>query len=211
MFRRLKNLIRESKPQRPAAGPTVKVPPLCILERAHTTRRAAGVPDPGCLLFIPFAVIQETVQVMQRFGREKRECYVWWGGYRQPGQSSAQIVTTIYPDVDTEYGRIHLAQQDLSVLQERLRKLDQVLLVELHTHPPMAGGQNEVDAAHPAAPYSGFISVVVPDFGFVNLADLRDSHVYEYIAENRWRTLDRLEIAERFVVDPTAVRVSRHD
>ena len=30
---------------------------------------------------------------------------------------------------------------------------DQVLIAELHTHPPGAGGQNEVVAAYDAVPY----------------------------------------------------------
>ena len=152
---------------------------------------------------MPLAVMKETDAVMRRFGRENRECYVWWGGYYAGGDG--QVVTAIWPEVHTEYGRIHLANQQLGILGGLLRRLDQILLVELHTHPPGAGGQNEVDAANAAATYPGFISIVVPDFAAPNLWDLRNTYVYEYIENDQWRNLSREDIEWKFVVEPQGI------
>jgi hypothetical protein len=137
---------------------------------------------------------------MRRCGDEERECYAWWSGYFI-GDGNAQIVTALYPDIHTEFGHVHLGLPELTAMHEVLRELDQVLLVELHTHPPGAGGQNDVDATHPAATYPGFISIVVPDFASPYLHDLRATYVYEYEAENRWRTLGPGEIEARFVIE----------
>jgi hypothetical protein len=143
---------------------------------------------------------------MQRFGRERRECYVWWGGYFM--DEGAQICTALVPDVPTEFGCVHLDNATLATLHTRLRGLDQVLIAELHTHPPGAGGQNEVDAAHPAATYNGFTSIVVPDFAFPLFHDLRDAFVYEYAHGGGWTELSRDEVQARFVVEETCLCVA---
>lgn len=149
---------------------------------------------------------------MRRLGQEKRECYVWWGGYFT-SHGDGQVVTALCPEVHTEFGRVHLGMRDLTALHSRLRALDQVLLAELHTHPPGARGQNEVDAAYPAATYPGFISMVVPDFASPCFHDLRTAYVYEYLGSVRWRQLEPNEIADYFVIEESflAVKVSEWD
>jgi len=137
---------------------------------------------------------------MRQFGKEKRECYVWWGGYFT-SDGDAQVVTALCPNIPSKFGCIRLGIKELTLLHSRLRTLDQVLLVELHTHPPGAGGQNSVDAAHPAAPYRGFVSVVVPNFAFPQFYDLRKTHVYEYLDSGEWRQLEPREVQGRFVVE----------
>jgi hypothetical protein len=137
---------------------------------------------------------------MRRFGEEQRECYVWWGGYFTT-EGDGQVLTALCPAIQTDFGHIHLDNRELTALHTRLRALDQVLLAELHTHPPGAGGQNEVDAAHPAATYPGFISVVVPNFACPRFYDLRKTYVYAYMGAGRWRQLDPQEIEHRFVVE----------
>ena len=171
--------------------------------RSPYRRRTRAVPEQTETFFIPRSVIEATSDTMRRFGRERRECYVWWGGYFS-SDGSAQVLTAIYPDMPTDYGRIRLGREEFGTLQRELRQLDQALIVELHTHPPGAGGQNAVDAAHAAAPYAGFISIVVPEFGFVDLVDLTCCYVYEYVSKNEWCELDPSEVSKRFVVDDTA-------
>lgn len=170
------------------------------------SRRRRPVPDHIGRFYIPQAVLQATDHTMRRFGQERRECYVWWGGYFTAG--NAQVVTALWPEVATDYGRIHLTYRELSRLQTELRQLDQVLLVELHTHPPGGGGQNEVDAAHPAATYRGFVTVVVPDFAHPRFRHPREAHVYEYLGQGKWRQLSSAEVDERFVIEPTSLAVS---
>lgn len=169
-------------------------------------RRRRPVPDRIERYYVPLPVLEATDRVMRRFGREKRECYVWWGGYFT-ASGDAQILTAICPELRTDYGRVHMETTELVALHEQLRTLDQVLLAELHTHPPDCGGQNDVDAAHAAATYRGFITVVVPDFAFPLFHDLRTTYVYEYLAENDWRQLEAAEIGARFVVEESFVSV----
>lgn len=182
---------------------TEPYPAAAPYEPSGRARRRRSLPDQIGRIYVPLSVIKETDSVMRRFGRERRECYVWWGGYYADGDG--QVISAIWPEVQTDFGRIHLTNQQLGILNAQLRKFDQVLLVELHTHPPGGGGQNEVDAANAAATYPGFVSIVVPNFGFPRVWDLRETHVYEYISKNQWRTLLREEIQEKFVIEPQSI------
>ncbi len=168
-------------------------------------RRRTPVPDRIERFYVPLPVLQTTSRFMGRFAQEERECYVWWGGYFT--EKGGQVVTALCPEIKTQFGHIRLGTKELMALHSELRRLDQILLVELHSHPPGGGGQNEVDAAHPAATYPGFITVVVPDFGLPCFYDLSESHVYEYVHANRWRQLMQPEIRDRFVIEEASVLV----
>jgi len=192
----------ERRPKRKAAPyPTARP-----YESPLAGRRRRPIPDTIRRYYVPMSVLQATDHVMRQFGRQNRECYVWWGGYFT-NEAEGQVLSAIYPRARTSFGRVQLKLPTLEKMQSVLRRRDQVLLVELHTHPPGAGGQNEVDAAHPAAPYPGFISVVVPDFAFPHFYDLRETYVYEYQGNLRWRELQRSEIEERFVIEEGAFLV----
>lgn len=170
-------------------------------------RRRCAPPDTIRRVCVPQPVVKATSDVMGRIGREQRECYVWWGGWFS-SNGLAQVATAYFPTVQTAFGRVAFGTEDFYRLHEQLRRRDQVLIAELHTHPPGAGGQNEVDAAHAAAPYPGFITVVVPDFAHPHFHDLRDCYVYEYIAANKWNQLSPDEIQAKFVIEETFVTVS---
>lgn len=162
-------------------------------------RRRQPVPSSVTRIVLPTRVLAETDVVMRRFGVENRECYVWWGGYFL-ADGVAHIVSAVYPEVVTHYGRIHLRRRELSALHARLRTLDLVLVTELHTHPPGAGGQNDIDAANAAANYRGFTSIVVPDFAFPRFRDPREAYVYRYEQGGEWTELTHQEIGQLFVV-----------
>jgi hypothetical protein len=192
--------------RRPVAQRSESYPARAPHRTSAGPRRRIRIPDVIQRYYVPLAVMQASDQFMRQFGREQRECYVWWGGYFT-GNGNAQVVTALCPNLKTDYGHIRLGTLQLSALHSKLRELDQVLLVELHSHPPGADGQNTVDAAHPAVAYRGFVSIVVPDFGFPRFCDLTQSYVYEYVLASRWRQLTRSEIDSRFVIEDAVLLV----
>lgn len=181
--------------------------PVCRpYSSSHGKRRQRPIPQRIGRYYVPLPVLEATNRFIHRFAKEERECYVWWGGYFT-SDGEGQVLTALCLKIHSDFGRIHLDNKELTALHLQLRRLDQILLVELHTHPPGAGGQNAVDAAHPAANYSGFIAMVVPDFGLPSLYDLRDVYVYEYIHSGRWRQLERAEIQDRFAIEESSIAV----
>lgn len=171
-------------------------------------RRRRPVPDRVGHVYVPLGVLEATSWVMRRFGHEHRECYAWWGGSFTPA-GDAQVATAYCPEIQTDYGRIHLDVNDFAALHAQLRARDQVLIAELHTHPPGAGGQNEVDAAHPAATYPGFLSIVVPEFAYPHLHDLRRCYVYAYTGNGSWTELSEEQIERKFTVEEPLTLVPR--
>lgn len=91
----------------------------------------------------------------------------------------------------------------LTALDER----DLVPIVQLHSHPRQAF-LSETDAIRPLVAVPGFISVVIPDFGFVDLADIGFWSAHEYRSCGQWRELDRRERARRFIIDDSMIRVA---
>jgi hypothetical protein len=76
-------------------------------------RRRRAIPDTIQRYYIPISVLQATDRVMRRFGKEKRECYVWWGGYFT-GEGDGQVLTAIWPETRTDFGRIHFGTRELT-------------------------------------------------------------------------------------------------
>jgi hypothetical protein len=181
-------------------------PTTAPYDAAAIGRRRQNVPDRIERVFVPLSVLQATSDVMRAIGHEEREAYVWWGGYFTPSDF-AQVTTAYVPGIHTAYGRVAFSTGEYHLLHKELRSRDQALVAELHTHPPGAGGQNEVDAAHAAAPYPGFISIVVPSFAFPHFHDPRQTYVYEYVADNDWKELSPEEIQAKIVIEDTLITV----
>lgn len=156
--------------------------------------------------YVPFSVLKATNDAFKIFGNRRAEGYVWWSGYIV-NSDMAQICTAVYPNVRTRYGCVHLDRKALSAMHKKLIELDQIILVELHTHPPGAGGQNAVDAANTVLYYMGFKTIVVPDFGLPLFYDLRRCYVYSYIDNGRWHEMNEDEISDYFVIDETCSEV----
>lgn len=156
--------------------------------------------------YLPFSVLKSTNDVFKTYAKRKAEAYAWWAGYIFNGDT-AQICTVLYPNIKTSHGHIHLDRNILGSMHRRLIDLDQILLIELHTHPPGAGGQNDVDAANSTLFYKGYKAIVVPDFGLPNFYDLRRCHIYSYVGNSRWHKMEIHEIANSFIFDETCSEV----
>lgn len=169
-------------------------------------RRARPHPGRFSRFFVPRSVIDASDEIFREHRDEERECFLIWGGYPD-GLGGATIASVIHPAVRSHYGRVALDRRTVHRVMECLRQRDQVLVAELHTHPPGAGGQNESDAGHTMSCHDGSIAVVVPDFGGPRFADLVGSFVYEYRTPQGWEGLGHAEVAERFLIDETLFRV----
>jgi hypothetical protein len=90
----------------------------------------------------------------------------------------------------------------LSTLDER----DLVPILQVHSH-PRAAFLSETDAIRPLVAVPGFISVVIPDFGFVDLTDVSLWSVHQYLGPQAWRELAADEREARFIIDDSVIRV----
>jgi hypothetical protein len=171
-----------------------------------TGRRKRIPSNPIQRYFIPLSLMEATDKVFRKFMARNTEGYAWWTGYLNL-DLEAQVCGVLYPEAKTQYGRVYLNRKMMSAMHRKLIELDQILLAELHTHPPGAGGQNEVDAYNAAIFYPGFITIVVPNFARPRFYDLRDSFIYEYECSGTWRKLEKSEILKRFIIEESLVEV----
>jgi hypothetical protein len=157
--------------------------------------------------YIPLSVMEGTNKIFRNFGIRHSEGYAWWTGYIN-SESEAQVCTVLYPAIKTNYGCVRLDRNMLTIMHRQLIGMDQILLIELHTHPPGAGGQNHVDADNAACYYPGFISIVVPDFGAPRFYDLRNCYVYSYVDKGVWDELSPKVISQRFFIEENVIEVN---
>jgi hypothetical protein len=156
-------------------------------------------------LFIPSLVIDQTEAMLRRHGHCGEEGIGLWAGTLAGGDGF--VSTLILPGV-AEHGRFHgeLSADTIAAVLERLDELDLVPLCQIHSH-PRAAFLSDTDAERPALAVPGFISVVVPSFGFVDIADIETWAAYEYLGPGRWHELDPDERGERLIVDPSLLAI----
>lgn len=155
-------------------------------------------------VFIPSLIIDQTELVLRQAGAHGDEGFAIWAGTLSGGE--AHVSTLVVPRASggPTHGEISAATTAsvLIGLDER----DLVPVVQLHTHPRKAFLSDE-DAIRPLVAVPGFISIVIPHFGFVDLTDVALWSAHEYGGPERWRELDNHERQRRFIIDDSVIRV----
>jgi len=189
--------------------PAKSYPSVSPYRKEGTERRKHVITQSIYRYYIPLNIMKATDSYMSSHRKHETECFLFWGGYLL-GRSEAQIVTLYYPKVITNYGRVYLSNKDITLLNQSLREHDQLLLIELHTHPYGTGGQNTVDASNALSYHNGFITIVVPDFGYPHFYDLRKCYIYEYQNKGLWQELEPDQIEDRFIIEDSIIEIGEH-
>lgn len=156
-------------------------------------------------VFIPSLVIDHTELMLRQYGASGEEGFGLWAGSLAGGD--AYVSTLVIPRIDV-VGRFHgvISDETTAAVFDELDHLDLVPVVEIHSHPREAF-LSPTDAERPMVAVSGFLSVVVPSFGFADLADVRLWRVYEFHGRDNWVELDEAERRRRLIIDPSLVRI----
>jgi hypothetical protein len=155
-------------------------------------------------VFIPSLIIDHTELVLRQAGTYGAEGFILWAGTLSGGD--AHVATLVVPRVSDglTHGEVSAATTAnvLTALDER----DLVPIMQLHSHPRIAF-LSHTDAIRPLVAVTGFISIVIPSFGFVNVADVDVWSAHEYRGPKCWHELDLGERRRRFIVDDSVIRV----
>jgi hypothetical protein len=156
-------------------------------------------------VFIPSLVIDHTELMLRQHGAAGEEGFGLWAGTLVGGD--AFVSTLVIPGVDT-VGRFHgvISDETTAAVLDELDYLDLVPIVEIHSHPREAF-LSPIDAERPMVAVKGFLSVVVPSFGFIDLADIAVWRVYEFHGRDSWVELDEGERRRRLIIDPSVLRI----
>jgi hypothetical protein len=155
-------------------------------------------------VFVPSLVIDHTELVLRRAGVQGHEGFVVWAGTLAGGD--AHVATLLVPRATANEWHGEVTPETTARVLTALDERDLIPVVQLHSHPRRAF-LSQTDAIRPLVAVPGFVSVVIPDFGFVDLADVGFWSAHQYVSRGQWQELDRPERARRFIIDDSVVRV----
>jgi hypothetical protein len=155
--------------------------------------------------FVPSLVVDHTELMLRQHGAAGAEGFGVWAGTLSGGD--AFISTLVIPRVSSP-GGFHgeVSEDTVANVLDELDELDLVPIAQIHSHPQEAF-LSPTDAQRPIVAARGFLSIVIPGFGFVDLADVGLWRAYEFNARENWRELDHAERDRRFVIDPSLLRI----
>jgi hypothetical protein len=202
---------RRSAPASP--GPTLSgqaTAPLTTVRVAVAsppTPRSSGRRDVDFAfdrMFIPSLVADHTELVLRQAGVQGHEGFAIWAGTLAGGD--AHVGTLVVPRASSGPGHGEISRETTGRVLNALDERDLVPMAQLHTHPRRAY-LSPTDAIRPLVAAPGFLSIVIPDFGFVDLADVGLWSAHQYLGPGRWRELDGSERSRRFIIDDSVIRV----
>lgn len=151
---------------------------------------------------IPSRILSETKSYLQRFGRRHAEGYLCWAG-SPLNESSVEIKSCIFPPnwkpADSSSGFVATGIRRAFGIGQVAAQRGELIFAQVHSHPYEAF-HSYIDDERPISHRPGFISVVVPRFGFVDMKDLTKCKVFEYLGLGRWRELSQSEVKKRFII-----------
>ena len=155
---------------------------------------------PFDLLVVPSSCIDLTALLLRQNGQVGRERLVVWAGTMVGTEA---FVSTILAPADGN-GSGWVSPEGSAKAHEALARRDLVPLAQLHSHPGRAY-LSSIDRESPFFMCRGFLSVVVPNFGFVDMKNPCNWKVYRYESPRKWTELTPEEVERSIVVDDAVI------
>jgi hypothetical protein len=151
------------------------------------------------------SVLEQTMAVLQRAGRDGNEAFVTWGGLVCDDGATLQIASAVVPDQrahQTPNGLLVTVDgQSLFEVNRALYKRGEILAAQVHSHPDDAY-HSSTDDCFSLVTLTGALSVVVPRFGADGLNGCRGWAWYRLTGPGQWALLgpdDKVEIVHEDV------------
>lgn len=155
--------------------------------------------------YITSTLLNETLATLRKRGCRQQESIVLWAGKLNEDSKEAHILTSIVPKKGHWGGGVTLKYSFLLKLNDELHKRELLLLSQVHTHPGDFG-HSLGDELNAVSYRLGYISIVVPNFANYSVS-FYDSYFYEYIGNWKWCLLTKDEVATRFTVVDSKIRI----
>jgi hypothetical protein len=142
--------------------------------------------------------------MLRQAGHCGEEGFVVWAG--SIAEDNAYICSLVLPKLELGKFDGEVSAETTARLLQALDERDLVPVLQIHTH-PRAAFLSATDAIRPIVAVPGFISVVVPNFGFVDLANVGTWSAHEFLGAGKWHELSQGERLQRFIIDDSIIRV----
>ena len=157
-------------------------------------------------ILISKEMFDSTIEILRKRGMQREEGLVLWGGLITDDWTEARVVKSIVHEAGHWGGGVNLDYKTLLTISDYLNARGLVLIAQVHTH-PRDFGHSCGDEKTPTSHRYGFISIVVPDYALYDHQDLSKSYVYEYLGGTSWRLLGNGDVASKFCIEESVVRI----
>lgn len=149
-----------------------------MTQNAVSRRRRAKHPGNGIRLHVPDGVWALTLDYVRDFAKYESERLLLWSGVID-ATGEALVRTVIAPVHEPLGPRVVVDSRTWRGVLEALRRQDQMLLAQVHSHPGDAF-HSHGDDERPAEHSDGFLSIVIPNYGR-GVQRPADCAVFEYV------------------------------
>lgn len=159
---------------------------------------------PFTKLIIPLFLIKLTEIHLRKAGVVQKEGFLLWAGTLS--QEIAFVSTIVAPEVESGAFHGSLSSEIAASCHEHLDSRDLIPIAQVHSHPEKAF-LSAIDARRPFLLIPGFLSIIIPDFGFVDMTNTDLWSVHQYLSNSRWAELRSPEKADQIIIDDTLIQV----
>jgi hypothetical protein len=141
-------------------------------------------------------ILARTFEFLQRHGHDGNESHAIWVGSEK---NNVFVISDVWFPAQTNYPIFYEVSEDEEFrINVELNKKLLTTISQIHTHPGSAF-HSETDDDWPSVVLPGSLSVVIPDFGFIEIDDIDSWEVYQYDGEN-WRHVPKTEVKKLFQI-----------
>ena len=146
---------------------------------------------------VPNRILVHTLKHLRGAGSKGSECVVYWTG-KLVDKDKLVLIECLRPSQTSTHSWFRVDPLTLAEIFVKLDKQGSLLVAAIHSHPSGAF-HSFTDDRHPAIHEKGLISIVVPNFGFIEEEDfMEESAFYQYEGLRQWRKLGESEISQCF-------------
>lgn len=160
------------------------------------SRRSVPYPGAGCLVRVPRELWEASVDELGRYAGANSEALVFWGGVVCGKQ--VQVTGLYILGHAPQGGTVKVTPEETRWLLRELRRRDEKLIAQFHSHPGEAYHSAGDDSCATAF-HEGLLSIVAPNFA-TGVMDPTECAVHEY-RDGRFHLLSPEEVAQRIVLD----------
>lgn len=145
-------------------------------------------------IIISKILIKKTFKFLQKHGYNENESHAIWAGIDHIDEFK---ITDVFFPIQTNLPFSYEVNEDEEhKINVKLNKLSIVAIAQIHTHPVNAF-HSSTDNEWPSVILPGSISVVIPNYGFIEIFDIDTWEIYMYDGLN-WQHVSKMEAKKLF-------------
>ena len=145
---------------------------------------------------IPSKVLEKTFEFLQHNGSEGNESHAIFVGTKS--ENTFTISNVWFPEQLVSPASYEVSEEEEFRINVELNNQKLTTIAQIHTHPGIAF-HSEIDNKWPSIALPGSLSIVIPDFGFVDKENLELWEVFQYDGKG-WRHMSKKEVNETFQI-----------